>query len=67
MILRAGKDHVNIEDGCAGFPGTAVGWGDTLKGRRVSTGNALMTKSWVLKGKRTLLLLLLVFRDRVSL
>lgn len=67
MMLRAGRDHVNREDGCSGLPGTAVGWGDALKGRRVSTGNALMTKSWGLEGKRTLLLLLLVFQDRVSL
>lgn len=45
MMLRAEKDNVNREDRCARLHGTAVGWRDALKGGRISTGNALRTKS----------------------
>lgn len=53
MMLKTEKDNVNREDGCAGLPGTAVGWTHALKGGRGRTGNVLVTKSWVLEGKRT--------------
>lgn len=67
MMLRAEKDNVNREDRCARLHGTAVGWRDALKGGRVSTGNALRTKSWVLESEWTFFVAAAGFRDRVSL